>query len=178
MVTWDPQLGWGEVISALAFLAAGGGLWFAGCQLRDATKVRRAQFLLSATERYFLDAEVRKLYYDIDYGKFAIQFNKRGEPTTYTRCEAEAKPFIGSDEERYLDGLLYTFDTIGRIVDIGALSMTEAKLFSFQARRVFGDSSVVRLLAWLNRERERFGGEVPAHQAGRWLAELKHDNKK
>lgn len=171
MLRWSPDVDAGDIITALGFLAAAVGLLFTSLQLRESTKVRRAQFLLNATGRYFADAEVRKLYYDIDYGRFTIAFDARGEPSTFTRSGGQPKPFVGSDEERYLDSLLYTFDSIGRMVEIGALDIAEAGLFKFQARRVFGNPSVERLLKWLDGERARFGGEIPTHRAGRALAE-------
>lgn len=171
LLRWNPDVGVGDIVTALGFIAAALGLWFTGRQLRESIKVRRAQFLLDATERYFADTEVRKLYYDIDYRRFTIEFDTHGEPTTFTRRGSAPQIFIGSAEERYLDSLLYTFDSIGRIVEIGALESKEARLFAFQASRVFHDPSVRRLLQWLDGERTRFGGEVPTHRAGRALAE-------
>jgi len=175
MVRWDPDFGLGDIITALGFLAAAVGLWFTARQLRENTKVRRAQFLLDATDRYFSDTEVRKLYYDIDYEEFKIEFDAQGEPSTFTRRGSEPQRFVGSAEERYLDSLLYTFDSIGRIAEIGALDRSEAQLFAFQANRVFHDASVGRLLKWLDQERRRFGGEIPTHKAGRALAGQPHD---
>lgn len=169
LLRWDPGIGVGDIVTALGFFAAAFGLLFTGRQLRESTKVRRARFLLDATDRYFADSEVRRLYYDIDYGRFEIEFDTQGEPATFTRRDGKPQPFIGSAEERYLDSLLYTLDSIGRIVEIGALDSKEAKLFAFQASRVFHDPHVEQLLKWLDGERTRFGGEVPTHRAGRAL---------
>lgn len=170
MIHWDPKLGLGDIVTALSFLAAAIGLWFTARQVRENTKMRRAQFLLDATERYFADTEVRKLYYDVDYAEFTIEFDAQGEPSTFTRRGSSPQRFVGSHEERYLDSLLYTFDSIGRLVEIGALDSREAQLFAFQASRVFNNPHVARLLQWLDGERRRFGGEVPTHRAGRALA--------
>jgi hypothetical protein len=170
LIRWDPSIGLAGIITALSFVAAAIGLWFTGHQIRQSTKMRRGQFLLDATERYFSDTEVRKLYYDIDYGEFSIEFNAAGEPSTFTRHQSAPQRFIGSAEERHLDSLLYTLDCIGRIVEIGVFDRREAQLFAFQANRVFHNSHVAEILRWLDKERERFGGEVPTHSAGRALA--------
>lgn len=170
MCQWDPLIGLGEVATSLALLIAGVGLLQTARQLGEGAKIRRGQFLLEATDRYFADTAVRRLFYDIDYGRFKIQFDEGGEPSTFIRGDQEPQDFVGSDEERHLDSLLYTFDAVGRVVEVGALNRSDAKIFEFQANRVFQDPSVKRLLEWLDGERKRFGGEVPVHKAGRSLA--------
>src|SRR6478609_3643217 len=94
------------------------GFFFAVHELRRSGKAQRAQFLLDTTEKYFGDVEVRKLYYDIDYGNFELVY-KEGGPRE-VRCRdlsGKYKPFLGSDEERLLDSLLYTLDVIGRVFE-------------------------------------------------------------
>lgn len=167
---WKPDFGVGDILTFLGFLAAAGGLVFAGRQLRHSIRVQRAQFLLDATERYFADTNVRRLYYDIDYGKFKLDF-VNGEPGNVQRGNQPPKPFIGSDEELWLDSLLYTFDVIGRIAEVGALDTREARIFAFQAARVFRNPDIEKLLDWLDKERGRFGGEVPTHRAARIFME-------
>jgi hypothetical protein len=167
---WKPEVSIGDISTALSFLTAFVGLVFAAVQLRRSIVVQRARFLLDATERYFGDTDVRRLYYDIDYCRFRLEFVD-GEPANVQRGDQPPKPFIGSDEERLLDTLLYTFDVIGRIAESGALHGKEARLFAFQAERVFHNSEILRLLAWLDNERRRFGGELPTHRAARKLVE-------
>jgi hypothetical protein len=168
---WKSEIGVGDILTFLGFLAAAGGLVFTAVQLRLGTRVQRAQFLLDTTERYFADTDVRRLYYDIDYNKFSLAF-VGGEPNTFQRGTNTPKPFIGSDEERWLDNLLYTFDVIGRVAELKALNSNEARLFAFQAARVFKNPDIVQYLAWLDKERIRFGGDVPSHHAARKLASL------
>lgn len=166
---WKPDVGIGDILTFLGLLATAAGLIFTAIQLRRGTQVQRAQFLLATTERYLPDSDVRRLYYDIDYGTFKLAF-ANAEPTTFQRGSSSPKPFIGSDEERWLDTLLYTFDVIGRVVELEALDVREARIFSFQAARVFKNHDVVQYLAWLDKERTRFGGDVPSHHAARRLA--------
>jgi hypothetical protein len=132
---------------------------------------QRAQFLLDTTERYFGDVEVRKLYYDIDYRKFEIVY-EGGNPREFRRGEEKYKPFLGSDEERLLDSLLYMLDTIGRVLELGVLDRQEAAIFAFQANRVLSHESVTSYIAWITRERGVHGGETPAFKGARSLAAL------
>ncbi len=168
---WKAEIGIGDVLTFLGFLAAAAGLVFTAIQIRRGAKTQRAQFLLETTERYFGDTEGRRLYYVIDYGTFKLDF-ENGNPKMVHRSGIAKKPFIGSDEERWLDNLLYTLDVIGRIAELGALTRQEARIFAFQAARVFKNADVRSFLAWLDEERKRFGGEVPSHKAGRKLADL------
>lgn len=165
---WRPDFRPADALTLIGFVFTVTALVFTGFQLRRNSLVQRAQFLLSATERYFADSEVRRLYYDIDYGQFTIQFNDH-EPATFCRRGSPAKAFIGSDEERWLDNLLYTFDTIGRIVELRMLSWKEASIFAFQAVRVFQNATIQKYLEWLGNERRKFGGELPTHRAARAL---------
>jgi hypothetical protein len=169
---WQP-LDLGDVASLLTGIITAVGILLAYKQLRHVAAAQRAQFLLNATERYFADDDVRALYYDIDYERFALTFTN-GEPAQVQRGDAAPIRFVGSREERLLDGLLYTLDTIGRIVDLGVLADREAALFRFQAKRVFSNSAVQEYLTWLDGERARLGGESPAHQAARRLADGKN----
>ncbi len=166
--TWKAEIGVGDVITFFGFLAAAVGLFCTAIQMRIGSRIHRAQFLLETTERYFADSDVRRLYYDIDYGHFKLDF-ANGNPSTVKCGDRPAKQFIGSDEERWLDSLLYTFDVIGRVAELGALSRTDARIFAFQAGRVFKNPEVVKFLEWLDNERKRFGGDLPSHRAARKL---------
>lgn len=140
-------------------------------ELRLNTRVQRAQFLLNATNRYFSDGPERDLYYDIDYRRLKIDF-EHGEPSTVSRGEkGTTKPFLGSEEEHQLDNMLYNFDIIGRILEMGALDPRDARIFAFQAKRVLSNSEVQKYLVWVTSQRIVFGGEIPAHRAAQKLVD-------
>ncbi|MCA1594060.1 MAG: hypothetical protein LC754_15700 [Acidobacteria bacterium] len=159
---WNPEVKLGDVLTLIGFVLTLTGLYFANVQLRRNTKVQRAQFLMDTTERYFSDVEVRKFYYRIDYKKFRFDPDK----------------FMGSDEERWLDSLLYTFDVIGRMVKMGALTATEVEIFAFQASRVLRNSEVKKYLNLLNRDYEIEGRPTPAHEDALSLVETLFENSK
>lgn len=161
----DTQLGAGDWASIITAVVTSVGILLAYLELHRSTRIQRGQFLLGATERYFAESEARRLFYDIDYGRFQINFIE-GDPATVERgAGQEAKPFMRSEEERALDNLLYTFDVIGRLVDLGSLDVREAELFAFQAKRVLENEYVLKYVEWINRDRARFGVKAPAHQA-------------
>jgi len=166
---WSREVNLGNVLTFIGLAATALGLTFTARQLRNGVRVQRAQFLLQTTERYFKDADVRKLYYDIDYGAFELRF-VNDEPREFRRNGQDFRPLFGSDEERLLDALLYTFDVIARVVELGAMSEGDSRVFAFQAARVFRDKYVAAYLQWLDRERARFGGDIPSHKTAReWV---------
>lgn len=160
----DTQLSAGEWASIITAIVTSVGILLAYFELHRSTRIQRGQFLLGATERYFAESEARRLFYDIDYNRFRINFIE-GDPATVERNGQEAKPFMRSEEERSLDSLLYTFDVIGRLVDLGSLDIREAEIFAFQAKRVLENESVLQYVEWINKDRVRFGVKATAHQA-------------
>jgi hypothetical protein len=165
---WSPDVNIGNILTFIGLLATALGLMFTARQLRNGIRVQRAQFLLQTTERYFKDTDVRRLYYDIDYNRFELRF-VNNEPHEFRRNSQDFKPFFGSEEERLLDTLLYTLDVIARVAELKAMDERESRLFAFQAARVFHNKQIAAYLDWLDKERVRFGGDVPSHEAARKL---------
>ena len=171
----NEQLGAGDWADIITALVTSVGIMLAYWELRRNTRVQRGQFLMGATERYFAESDARRLFYDIDYEVFKINFID-GVPVTVTRGgqedveEERVLPFIGSEEERSLDNLLYTFDVIGRLVELGSMSIREAEIFAFQAKRVLRNESVQKYVEWVNSERDRFHVKARAHLAAFKLA--------
>jgi hypothetical protein len=159
---WNPELKLGDILTLIGFVLTLAGLYFAIVQLRRNTRIQRAQFLMDATERYFSDSEVRKFYYKIDYNDFKFELDK----------------FMGSDEERWLDSLLYTFDIIGRMVKMKVLTANEVDILAFQASRVLRNSEVGKYLNWLNGEYKEEGRPIPAHADALFLVKTLFDNNK
>jgi hypothetical protein len=152
---WNPQVSIGDFLTIIGFAFTLIGLIFAVIEIRRNTRVQRAQFLLEFTERYFSDSDVRKFYYKLDYNEFELDFDK----------------FIGSNEERWLDSLIYTYDIIGRLVKMKVLNTEEVDIIAFQASRVLKNSEVIKYLNWLDEEYVQEGRPAPAHKDARFLVE-------
>jgi hypothetical protein len=56
------------------------------------------------------------------------------------------------------------------LVELGSLSVKEAEIFAFQAKRVLGNESVRKYVEWVNSERDRFNVRARAHHAAFKLA--------
>jgi len=151
---WYPEISIGDLLTLVGFVFAVVSLIFAGVQLRRNTAIQRAQFLLDITDRYFRDSDVRRFFYKLDYRQFKLDF----------------KHFIGSDEERWLDSLLYTFDIIGRMVKMKVVTREEVDVIAFQASRVLRNPEVQKYLQWLDGEYQREGRTERAHDDARFLA--------
>jgi hypothetical protein len=105
-------------------------------------------------DSYFGDKELRTIYYRIDYEKFKFDDS-----------------FSGSEEEPYVDRLIYFFDTVGWLVKKGRLTMDEVSLIAYQAQRVLRNPEIQRYLEWLDGEHRNDGRPIPAHRDARELAE-------
>ncbi|MGF6808367.1 hypothetical protein OKW30_003493 [Paraburkholderia sp. Clong3] len=177
---WKADVGLGDISTFLGFLAAAVGLFFTAWQLKEGVNVRkaevnvrRAEFLLNTTERFFSDVEVRRLYYDIDYGDFDLTFVQSGPrliPENVRRGGGDAKPFIGSEDERLLDSLLYTLDVIARIAAMDVMTSADVQIFLFQAAQVLRNNAVKRYIESVNIDRAILDAPE-AHGAIRKLVE-------
>ena len=155
--TWDAGVGVEEFAALGTFLLTLVGLVFIYKQLKHATRISRAQFLLDITERYFSEVQLRKLYYALNWNTY--------------------RPNVGtiplSEEEQDLDHLLYYFDLVGRMVKLKALSFDEVTILAFQARRVLDNPYVRMYLAWLDQEFQGQGFSA-AHDEARELVKSVH----
>jgi len=153
VLQWKPEITIGDILTAIGIIVATIGLVFAGLQLRQNTLVQRAQFLLNITERYFADSDVRSLYYKLDSYEFVLNLDS----------------FIGSTEERLLDQLLYNFDIIGRMVKMGAVTISEVQILAYQASRVLNNPEVQKYLEWLDATYYREGIPSLPHKDAKFL---------
>jgi hypothetical protein len=152
---WDPKVDLGNILTAAGFILTAATVLFAAITLRASVRVRRAEYLLKLTERYFKDAEVRKSYYKVDWGDWRL----------------EGSIGSGGNEERWLDSLLYSFDSfdeIGHVLRLGVLNESDARLFAFQASRVLQNEHVSNYLKMLDDD-YRKEGLSEAHSGARYL---------
>jgi hypothetical protein len=151
---WSNEVKLSDILTMGGWLLTIIGLVFTALQIRRAARTQRYQFLLTVTERYFGDKEVREFYYRLDYHKFTF----------------DPKTFLGTEDERLLDGIIYNLDIIGRMLRMNVLSLHEVSIIGFQVSRVMGNPEVQRYLAWLDGEYRREGRPTPAHDDARYLA--------
>ena len=143
-----------DLLTLIGLALAAVGLIFTGFQIRLNTRLQRARFIMDVINLYFGDKDVRKAFYAIDYNQFSFDENK----------------IVLSDEEQYVDRLLYTLDLIGRIVDLGALTPRELDVLAFQVLRVMDNGEIQKYLKWLASEYKGRSHVTPHHDA-EFLAE-------
>src|SRR4051794_30752160 len=113
-MNFDWTVNIGTVVTAVGFAATVIGLILTAKQMARNGKTQRAQFILSVINNLFSDNEERKFFYKVDYEQF--QFSRSSEGL---------KVFKGSDDERHLDSLLYRYDSIGHMVRMKIIEMSD-----------------------------------------------------
>ena len=164
LVQWNNEVTLGDIVTFLGVLFVGIALLFTTIEIRQNARTQKAGFLLDLTERYFRDDEMRKFFYRLDYGKW--NFVEPGhEP-------GDEPGFALSDEERWLDGSIYIFDIIGRMVKMRVITKKELEIISFQASRVLHNPEVEKYFIWLDNEYQKVGRPTPAHPDARFLSDF------
>jgi hypothetical protein len=153
-IRWNPDIRIGDFLTLFGFALTATSLFFAGVGLRRNARLQRAQYLLNITDRFFGDNDVRRFFYRLNYNQFVFDQEK----------------FQHSDDERWLDSLLYTFDLIGRMVSMGILTINEVEIIAFQASRVLDNPEVKKYLDWLEPGYKDIIGRR-AHEDARLLAD-------
>ncbi len=148
-------------ITAIGPFVAAFGLMLTVIQLYRNWKIQKAQFLTTIIKDFFADDGLRRFFYKIDYGKFEFDENKIEE-------------FKHSDDERWLDTLLYRYDLLGRLVRMKLLALDDLEFLAFELSRVFNDEEVNKYIKWLESEFEKYGdfaSNKRPHDDARWLIE-------
>jgi hypothetical protein len=128
-------------------------------QIKEAALATRAQTLFAMHSLYFSEEEEHRFFYKLDWGTWKF----------------DPKRFAKSNEEPWLDNILYKLDVLGRMVKIGALSRDDAGLLAFQAKRVLGNPQVQAYLNWLAQEYRNEDPTLVPHADARYLASLTSD---
>lgn len=160
-MNFDPTITIGNIVLAVGLFITAIGLWINFIQLRRGWRVQKAQFLTSITNDLFNDSDLRKFFYEIDYEKF-------------TFSEENLEHFKGSDQERYLDSLLYRYNLLGRLVRMGLLNVNEIEFLIFEMAQIFKNPEVSNYISWLEKEYGQYGKIGSNHRArpyddARWL---------
>jgi hypothetical protein len=146
-----------NLLTFIGLILAAIGLLFTGIQINQNTKLQRARFITDVLEMYLNDKEIRKAFYQIDYGRFHFDSDK----------------FILSEEEQWVDHLLFTLDLIGRIVDLGALNAKELDALTFEILRIMDNPEIRKYLEWLASEYKGRTHVSPYHNAQKLADQLR-----
>jgi hypothetical protein len=165
---WSGELTLGDVFTLVGLIFAGVTVWFLGRQIkanahqtREAAAAQRGRFVVDVVNRYFDDPGMRSLYRKLDTEQF--KFNR-----------AEYK---GSDDAEAISRMLYTFDTIEHLVELGVLSLKDVAIMGFRIVRAINDPEIQHVLDWLDEDLGSGSRGLPSHLPARRLADqLKEHN--
>ncbi|MFX0556939.1 hypothetical protein ACOCEA_09075 [Maribacter sp. CXY002] len=133
--------------------------------MKESSRVNRVRFIYDLTNDLFADDKIREFFYKIDYEKFEFEFDDK-----------KIEKFKGSDEERWLDTILYRYDVIGRMVRTETMPLKDIEYILFEIIQVYKNKDVRNYLKWLDGEFDTHGKlgkskRKRAHDDFRWLAE-------
>jgi hypothetical protein len=166
---WGSEVTPGDVMTFLAFLVAGISVFFLAQQIKasakqanEAAAAQRGRFLLDVVNRYFDDPGMRRLYVKLDTKQFRFS-----DPVDY----------MGSPDAEAISRMLYTFDTIAHLVDLGVLSLEDVAIMGFRITRMLDDPEIRKVLEWLDSDYLRQRGPSHSHGPARKLAQQLADRK-
>ncbi|HSY74821.1 MAG TPA: hypothetical protein VK810_05070 [Dongiaceae bacterium] len=155
---FKPEISLGDIVAFLGFIVAAIGLFLTLRQLREDSKRKRAEFIVSVFNQYVTDPDTAQMFYLLEYDKF------------------EYKPsFHRSDEEKHLDKLLSYFEMIATLYDMGVVSRSDLELIKYQFVRVYENAEIQKYFQFLDNELSVSGGSF---RRFRNVAALLLDNNK
>ncbi|MEQ8955477.1 MAG: hypothetical protein RL120_15205 [Gammaproteobacteria bacterium] len=124
-----------EIGDVIAVFGVGIPVILAVIQLRKANIQSRAQFIVNLLTKHTSDSEVLDLLYQIEYGEWEFIEEK----------------FPHSKEERALDKLLYGFEQISVLYEMGTISRDDLRLIEYDFLRVFMSEEIQKYFSFLDR---------------------------
>jgi len=129
-----------DLINAFLLMVAIVGIFLTYHQIRMNHKIQRATFFKDLYRGFFSDQDIRKIYYQIEYGKF-----------TYGR------DFHGTEDEQCLDRLLTFADLVCDLYDQGIITEHEMNFFKYEFKRIYQDKYIKSYLIFLKNFYQQIG---------------------
>lgn len=164
-MTFDTTITVDTIVQIIGFALAIIGIRFTYKQMEETSRVNRVKFIYDLTNDLFSDDKIREFFYKIDYEKFEFKLEDK-----------KIEKFKGSNEERWLDAILYRYDVIGRMVRTETIPLNDIEYVLFEIIQVYKNKDVNNYLKWLDGEFDTHGKlgknkRKRAHDDFRWLAE-------
>lgn len=150
-----------DAATTVAVFVTAASAVFAALTYYRSSRVQSAQFVANLSRDLLATAELRQFYFHIDYEKFRFD-------------SSAIAAFKGSDDERRLVALLYQYNMIGRLIQMGVVSYDDIDFLVFEVIQVLSNTQVQNYLAWLDAEFSKHGRigpnarKRPFHDA-RWI---------
>ena len=144
----EKRLELGNAILVLFGLLGLLSIYFAYRQLRFGQRAQQTQIAIQLHDDFFNAPELRAFLYRLDY--------TRGERAWIFKPES----FAHSDEEKYLDLLLYKLSFIGTLVRNGDIHVRDLLWLKVETAIVLENKSVLDYLDWLQSP-----SQIPGHSS-------------
>lgn len=150
-MTIDFTITIGDILSLIGILIA---ILLAFWQLSITNKQNRSEIILGMMDKHIADAETLQMLYMLEYGNFSFEPDK----------------FPMSAEEKILDKLLYSFDQIAKLHELGILKKEDLSLIEYDYLRVFTNIEVQKYFKFLDSTPNGFAIDTIDFKSYRTLA--------
>jgi hypothetical protein len=131
----------GEVLQTGGVLVAAAGLFLNWWQLRKNGLQRRAEHVVGLFAKYQDDADTLEMFRRVDLDETV----------------SKEKTFHGSPDETKLDKLLFLFERIATLHEMGVVSASDLAFMSYEFIRIRDNQSIQAYFKWLDGWYERRG---------------------
>ncbi len=121
-----------DIINAILLIVAVIGIYFTYREAKQTRKTQKASFFKDLYSTMYSDPDIRKAYYQIEYGEF-----------TYSDS------FHGSKMGRLIDRLLSFADLVCYLYDQKMLIEDEMVFFKYEFIRIYTDTNIKNYLKFL-----------------------------
>lgn len=143
-----PEVSLGEVVTVTGLAFAFVQLRIARRNSREAMRATKARFIQDLNQWFNEDEGEKAFFYRLDYSRRKNAF------------KFDAAAFPHSEEERYLDTLLYKLSHAGALLRSGVVAVNDLTWIRFIAAATLRNEEVQKYLEWL-----RSPSEVPDHSS-------------
>lgn len=167
-----------EYADLIAIFGLAVGVFLTFYQLRKGNIQNRAQFIVNLLTQHTSDPEVLEILYKIEYDKWIF----------------DSECFENSADERGLDKLLYSFEQISALYELGTIAREDIQLIEYDFLRVYLNAEVQKYFEYLAITPHRLPTnradfityrntaydlvkefEKKHHKVGKWTSKLKHN---
>ena len=147
----ETSITFGDIITLVSLLV---GILLAFWQLNVSNKQNRAQIILGMMDKHYGDDNMLQMLYLLEYETFIF------DKTKFPMCP----------EEKMLDKLLYTFEQVAKLYEMGILKRKDLSLIEYDYLRVFTNNEVQKYFQFLDDTPSGFTSEKSDYQSFRRIA--------
>lgn len=114
-----------NISTALTFGAAAWQLWESNKQTKNSAVQKRSEYIIDLYNTFTNDKDMVEVYYKLEYSEFKYDEN-----------------FHGSQTEKQLDKLLGHFSNIGRLYNLGILTLEDLKFLEYEFLVIYQNKNV------------------------------------